>query len=106
MARNLLWLRPIETVMPISRSTCALEAGKHQRRRRAVQPLGAGQVEERLVDRERLDRRRQRQHQLAHLARRRAAYFAMSGGITTACGQAFSALNIGMAERTPKVRAT
>jgi hypothetical protein len=29
------------------------------------------------------------------------AYFAMSGVITTACGQAFSALNIGIAERTP-----
>ena len=28
-------------------------------------------------------------------------YFSMSGLITTACGQAFSALNIGMAERTP-----
>ena len=32
---------------------------------------------------------------------RRATYFSMSGGITTASGQASSALNIGMAERTP-----
>ena len=35
-----------------------------------------------------------------------AAYFAMSGRITTASGQAWSALNIGMAERTPWIRAT
>ena len=35
-----------------------------------------------------------------------AAYFCMSGRTTTAFGQAFSALNIGMADFTPKVRAT
>ena len=34
----------------------------------SVQPLGAGEVEERLVDRERLDQRRQRLHHRAHLA--------------------------------------
>ena len=34
----------------------------------AVQPLGAGKVEKRLVDRERLDQRRQRLHHGAHLA--------------------------------------
>ena len=33
-----------------------------------MQPLGAGEVEERLVDRQRLDQRRQRQHPLAHRA--------------------------------------
>ncbi len=42
----------------------------------------------------------------ARTSRPTRAYFAMSGGITTACGQASSALNIGIAERTPKVRAT
>ena len=45
-----------------------LEAGERHRRRRAVQALGAGEVEKGLVDRQRLDRRRQRQHQLADLA--------------------------------------
>ena len=35
-----------------------------------------------------------------------AAYFAKSGRITTASGQAFSALNIGQALRTPYIRAT
>ena len=45
-----------------------LEARQGQRRRRVVHPLRAGQVEKSLVDRERLDRRRQRQHQLAHFA--------------------------------------
>ena len=33
-----------------------------------MQPLGAGKVEERFVDRQRLDQRRQGQHQLANLA--------------------------------------
>ena len=35
-----------------------------------------------------------------------AEYFAKSGRITTASGQAASALNIGMALRTPYIRAT
>jgi hypothetical protein len=30
-----------------------------------------------------------------------SAYFAMSGGTTIAWGQSFSALNIGIADRTP-----
>ena len=34
-----------------------------------------------------------------------ARYFAKSGFITTAWGQAFNALNMGMAERTPEIRA-
>ncbi len=37
-------------------------------RRHAVQPRGAAEVEERLVDRQRFDERRQRQHHLADLA--------------------------------------
>ena len=44
------------------------EARQHQRRRHAVQPLGSREIEEGLVDRQRLDHRRQRLHQLAHLA--------------------------------------
>ena len=32
-------------------------------------------------------------------------YFSKSGRITTASGQASSALNMGMAERTPRMRA-
>ena len=46
-------------------------AGKprqHLGRDHAVDALGAGQIEEGLVDRERLDQRRQRLHGLAHLA--------------------------------------
>ena len=34
-----------------------------------------------------------------------ALYFAMSGGNTTACEHASNALNIGIAERTPYLRA-
>ena len=40
------------------------------------------------------------------MAREAALYLAKSGRITTASGQAFSALNIGMAERQPYMRAT
>ncbi len=32
-------------------------------------------------------------------------YLVKSGRITKACGQSFSAWNIGMAERTPEIRA-
>ena len=38
---------------------------------------------------------------IARTARPTAAYFFMSGLTTTASGQAFNALNIGIAERTP-----
>ncbi len=34
------------------------------------------------------------------------AYFSMSGRTTEACGQSRRASNMGIAERTPKVRAT
>ena len=38
---------------------------------------------------------------IARTSRPTAAYFAMSGLMTAASGQALSALNIGMADRTP-----
>ena len=44
------------------------KARQHLGRREAVQALGAGEIEERLVDRQRLDQWRQRQHHLPHLA--------------------------------------
>jgi hypothetical protein len=66
----------------------------------AVQALGAGQVHERLVDRERLDLRGQLEHQLAHLAPD-ADVFRMSGEMIVACGQSARALNIGIAEWMP-----
>ena len=40
------------------------------------------------------------------ISRETATYFAIFGRITTACGHNFSALNIGMALRTPYSRAT
>ena len=43
---------------------------------------------------------------MARICRPTATYLAKSGRITTASGQAFSALNIGMALRTPYIRAT
>ncbi len=84
----------------------AREARQHDGGRRAVQRLGAGEVEHRLVDRQRLHQRRQRRHHARGSAAPAATYLAKSGRITTASGQAFSALNIGMALRTPYIRAT
>ncbi len=46
----------------------AREAGERTGGRAAVQPLGAGEIEEGLVDRQRLDQRREIEHQGAHLA--------------------------------------
>jgi len=42
---------------------------------------------------------------MARTSRPTRTYFSMSGAITTASGQASSALNIGIAERTPLMRA-
>ena len=44
------------------------KARQHLCRDHAVHALGAGEIEERLVDRQRLDQRRQRLHGVAHLA--------------------------------------
>ena len=68
MARNLLQESPIETVMASLFSTSAANRASTLAGRHAVQPLGAGQIEEGLVDRQRLDQRRQREHHLADLA--------------------------------------
>ena len=67
LARNLLWLRPIETVMPISRSIFSARRARLSAGAALVQRLGAGEVEERFVDRERLHQRRQFEHQRADL---------------------------------------
>ena len=68
LARNLLQDSPIETVMRELLLDLGGKARQHLGRRHAVQALGAGEIEKRLVDRQRLDQRRQRQHHLAHLA--------------------------------------
>ena len=69
-----------------------------------MQGLGAGEVHEGLVDGERLHQGRERQHHGPHLAA--GGYFFMSGLMIVASGQSRRALNIGIAECTPKVRAT
>ena len=106
LARNLLQESPIETVMPIARSTSAAKPRQRLGRDHAVQARGAGQVHERLVDRHRLDQRRELEHQARAPRARRAHISSMSGGTTLACGHSRRASNIGIAERTPKVRAT
>ena len=54
--------------MPIWRSTFAANSASTSAGGCLVQPLRAGKVEECLVDRDRLDQRRQRLHHGAHLA--------------------------------------
>ena len=65
---------PIETVTPTSLLDLAGEPRQHQRRRPAVQRRGAGQVEHRLVDRQRLHERRQPPHQRPDLPRHRDVF--------------------------------
>ena len=68
LARNLLQDRPTDTVMPMSRSTSRAKRASTFAGIMPCTPLGAGEIEKRLVDRQRLDQRRQRLHGVAHLA--------------------------------------
>ena len=87
MARNLLQDRPTETVMPISRSTSRAKRASTLAGDHAVQALGAGEIEEGLVDRERLDQRRQRLHGLRAPRGRRGHISPCRAGSRVACGQ-------------------
>ena len=62
LARNLLCERPTETVMPSSASMRDCRRARRTAGGRVVQALGAGEVEEGLVERERLDQRGQLEH--------------------------------------------
>ena len=62
-------------------------------------------VEERLVERERLDQRGDRR-KISMTAAETAAYLSWLGGMTTACGQSRRARVIGIAEWTPNLRAS
>ena len=103
MERNLLLDRPTETVIPISRST---SRAKRASTLAGIMPWtrwvplrsrNASSIESGSTS-----------GVSACMARRTSrptlTYFAMSGRITMADGQSASALNIGIAERTPKVR--
>jgi len=59
---------PTETVMPMSRSTSRAKRASTFAGNHAVNALGAAGIQKRLVDRKRLDQRRQRLHGMAHLA--------------------------------------
>ena len=89
LARNLLADKPDRDRDADARSRRARQsaratlAGAH-----AVQPLGAGQVHERLVDRERLDLRGQVEHQRAHLAADARRISPCSGGRRWRAGRA------------------
>ena len=103
-ARNLLGASPIETVMPTSRSTRAAmmlrasAAGDASVRQLSVRSRYASSIETG-------SKTEVAPRKIARISLLTRLYLAMSGGITTASGQASNALNIGIAERTPKRRA-
>ena len=99
-ARNLLGASPIDTVMPTSASTrranrASVRAGLpwwtrsvpvRSRKASSMETGSTAGVSSSISSR---------------TARPATLYFSMSGLITTASGQAFKALNIGIADRTP-----
>ena len=102
LATNLRRRTPTEQVMPCCSATVARI---WRRSRRAAQPPErAGDVEERLVERERLHLRRDRaedRHDLRDTRRTRRCL----GATNTACGHSRRARVTGIAERTPNTRA-
>jgi hypothetical protein len=100
LARTLLGARPMETVMPTSASISAWTLASA----RAGQPLLIRSVPDRSSQASSSDRgwtRGVSRSSLAMIRRLSRMYLVKSGLSTTASGQAFSAVNIGMAERTP-----
>ncbi len=104
MARNLLWESPTEAVTPISASMRFC--------RRAIWAAGERPVRRRVPLRSRKASSSESGSTsgvsasiIARIARETSKYRAMRGLMTTASGQSLSALNIGMAERTPSMRA-
>jgi len=105
LARNLLQESPIDTVIPISRSTraakpasalapdipCSRSVPNKSMNASSIETGSTSGVRSRMRERTSCPAR---------------AYFSMSGRTTVACGHNRRASNIGMAERTPKVRAT
>jgi len=104
-ARNLLCDSPTDTVMPISSSTrfakrtsvvaglawCRRSVPERSRKASSIDTGSTSGVSSSIR---------------ARTSRPTRRYLSMSGRTTTASGQAFRALNIGIAERTPNVRAT
>ena len=101
LARNLLRDKPTETVMPISSSTRLAKRA----RVRAGLPWCRRSVPERSRNASSIETGSTSGVSSSISFRRhlpaRDRYFSMLGWMTTAWGQAFSALNIGIAERTP-----
>ena len=105
LARNLLAASPIDTVMPSSRSTCS--------EKRASDLAGgmpcSRSVPERSMKASSIDTGSTSGVSSRMRARTplpTSAYLSMRGRTIVACGQSRLASNIGIAERTPKVRAT
>jgi len=96
--------RPMETVTPTSRSTSRAKAASTTAggaRCSACVPARSSTASSMLIG----SISGVRRSIIARICRPASAYFSKRGRTTTASGQAASALNIGMAERTPRVRA-
>ena len=100
LASSRLRARPMETVMPSSAST--------RRAKRSSTTAGGAPCNASVPERSSTASSMEsgctsgvRASIIARTWRETAAYFAISGRITTACGHSLRALNIGMAARTP-----
>ena len=104
LARNLLWLRPIETEMPISESirltkrTRLCAGGPPCRRSVPRKSIKASSIDSGSTS-------GVRSFIICRTSRPTRPYFSISGGMMMASGQAALALNIGIAECTPWMRA-
>ncbi len=104
LARNLLKERPIDTVMPISFSMRLWSLASA----RAGGPWCSRSVPAMSMKASSIDSGSTRgvsDCMSSRTSRPTRLYFSKSGRTTTASGQASSALNMGMAERTPLIRA-
>ena len=105
MARNLFADSPIDTVMPISASTRLAKRASERagvmpcRRCVPVRSMNASSIESGSTCGVSSNIK-------ARTSRPTRTYFCMFGEMTVACGQSARALNIGIAEWMPKVRAT
>ncbi len=103
-ARNLVSLRPMETVMPqvfsTSRAMWASVAAAGRRNKVSVPDNSRN-----ASSRDKGSTSGVAASKIARICAATRLYFAISGLITTACGHSSSALNIGIAERGPYLRA-
>ena len=104
-ARNLLGATPADAVRPVVSRIAAFSRLRHVDAERLA-PGVLGHVEVRLVERERLDQRRDLAKDREHLLRHRSVLGEVGAARSPGSGQRRTARLIGMAERTPNRRAS